>query len=114
MRQKRKGKHTVYVVHWPETNVVKAGYSERERWRAFLSRGGVVIDLVEFDDVSDAFAYEDVLHCALARRGPFAFESAMDARPYLGGAGGGYTECYRIPEGLTPYELFQTTEWMTL
>jgi hypothetical protein len=113
VRQKLKEKHTVYVVHWPEIRVVKAGYSERRRWRAFLSRGAEIVDLVEFEDVSDAFAYEDVLHDALRPNG-YAFDTALEAKPYLGGAGGGYMECFRMPDGKTPWQILCAVDWMAL
>lgn len=99
--------HTIYAVAWPEINVLKVGYSENQRWRPFLLRGGEVVQLSEFDDVVSAFSFESVCHRALRRICRTAFESATPAVPFLGAAGGGWSECYRIPGDLTGRELLE-------
>lgn len=109
---KPKLKHFVYLVHWPEINVMKAGYTAFNRWRVFTARGAVMVDLIEFDNSSDAFEFEDLVHRGMARRGPQAFTCATDAVPWLGAGGGGYLECYRLPDGLTPMELLTSTNWL--
>lgn len=111
---KQKLTDTIYVVHWPEINVMKAGYSTRRRWWAFQRRGAVVVDLIHFDNSTDAFAFESVVLAGLRSRGPLAFESAAEAEPYLGGRGGGWLECYRIPEDLDPMELLKSIDWMSV
>lgn len=108
---KPKKKHVVYLVHWPEIGVMKAGCTSRRRWTAFIARGAEVVDLVEFDDVADAYAFESVVHAGLAVHG-LGFQNAAAAEPYLGSEGGGWCECYRVPEGMTPMEVLCSTEWV--
>jgi hypothetical protein len=112
--KQKKTVNTVYLVHWPEINVMKAGYSKRRRWWSFQRRGAVVVDLIHFDDFSDASAFESVVLAGLRSRGKLAFKSAAEAEPYLGGRGGGWLECYRIPEDLDPMELLRSIDWMSL
>lgn len=104
----------VYLVHWPELNVMKAGISTQKRWRAFLQRGAEVVDLVEFEDYADASAFESVVLKGISLRGQRAFGSAVEAIPYLGGNGGGYCECYLLTEGLAPMELLRSTDWLSV
>lgn len=105
-------KPTIYVVHWPEIGVVKSGFSCNQRWRAFQLRGAIVDDLIPFDDARDAFAMESLVDRALHQfcvRRPF--KSARDAEPYLGGRGGGWLECWKLPAGVTPLQILQSTRW---
>lgn len=109
MKQPRKP--VVYLVHWPDVNVIKAGISMQKRWRAFVKRGGIVVDLVEFDDYADAAAFETVVHNGLRQYGSVAFDGAAEAIPYLGGSGGGWAECFTIPAGVGPKELLRSINW---
>lgn len=103
---------TVYIVHWPEIGVVKAGYSCNQRWRAFALRGATVVDLVPCEDSTDAFALEHVVEEALRREcRKRAFTSADDAAPYLGNRGGGWLECWKLPPGRTPMQILRGTDW---
>lgn len=100
-------KPTVYAVHWPKINVFKIGFSEKRRWRAFEARGANVLDLMDFDDVSNAYAFEDACHYVMTEVCRSAFTSGKEAAPYLGGQGGGYMECYRVPADLMPREILE-------
>lgn len=113
-QQKPPRKPVVYLVHWPEISVMKAGISTRKRWRAFLQRGAVVVDLVEFDDYFEASAFESVAVEGLRTLGPYGFSSAEEAAPYLGGNGGGYRECFKIPSGAEPMTLLRSVNWMSI
>ena len=104
-------KPTVYIVHWPERNVIKCGYSERQRWRPFVLRGALVVDLIEFDTSSDAFEFESVVHEVLSQTCQSAFNSADEAVDLLGGRGGGHCECFVLPPGITPIRLLQDADW---
>lgn len=103
---------TVYIVYWPEINVVKAGFSCNQRWRSFALRGAVVVDLVPCGNARDAFALERLVDRALqsvCRRRPF--KSAAEAAPYLGNRGGGYLECWSLPPGVNPMGILANTDW---
>ncbi len=104
-------KPTVYIVHWPEIRVIKAGFSCNQRWRPFVLRGAVIVDLIEFDCSSDAFAFEDVVDHALRAVCEPAFRTAADAEPHLGGRGGGWLECYPLPEGTAPMDILTQADW---
>lgn len=84
-----------YVVGWP-SGIVKVGstFNGRQRWGAFLSRGGELLDLASFVDDTDA---EVRLQTKLCELYPPAFTSKEQAVPFLGSRGAGYLECYRIP-----------------
>ncbi|AVP67335.1 hypothetical protein [Prescottella equi] len=96
---------TIYVVAWAADRIVKVGYSDRQRWRPFVLRGAEVVDLIEFESVTDAFDFESWAHGALLRLCERAFSSAADAAKYLGNAGGGWKECYVIPAGMEVADL---------
>jgi hypothetical protein len=113
-RQTPPPNHTVYIVHWPDIGVIKAGYTGRKRWRTFVNRGAQIVDLVPFDNSTDAFEFESMVHRRLSSLGPLAFTSATEASPYLGRGGGGWCECYRMPDGVTPMELLTSTDWSTV
>jgi hypothetical protein len=87
---------TVYVVSWDADRVVKVGYSDRQRWRPFVIRGGRLVSLTSFDAFMDASNLEQDVHAVLRRHFRGAFGSARDAVPYLGSGGSGYLECYRM------------------
>jgi hypothetical protein len=91
--------------------VIKAGFSERQRWRAFQNRGAKLVDLVEFDTTSDALAFESVVLGMFEIYCDPAFRSASDAVGILGGRGAGYLECYVLPTGVTPLELLHMADW---
>ena len=99
-------KPTVYAVHWPDINVFKIGFSERKRWRAFLNRGANLIGLLDdFANASEGYDFEYACHIVSSEVCRPGFESSVEARPYLGGSGGGYVECYRVPGDLMPSEI---------
>jgi len=100
---------TVYIVYWPTHRIIKAGYSERSRWRSFI--GCQIVDLVEFDSHADAFDMETIVDEMLARHFGKAFSSASEAVPFLAGDGGGYRECYLMDEGIDPIEFLSTADW---
>lgn len=104
--------HTTYLVHWPDTNILKVGYSQCQRWRPFVLRGAVIVDLIEFPDSTGAFEMETVIQEALDRVIPRAYTSAEQAVDALGGRGGGWKECYRLPAGQTPLEVLSTLDWI--
>jgi hypothetical protein len=110
---KPKRGYVVYLVHWPDIAVMKAGVSCQKRWRAFVQRGAEIVDLVPCDDPADAYELESVVHAGLIGSG-LAFRSAAEAVPYLGGNGGGYRECFRVPDGMTPMEILQSVDWLTV
>lgn len=92
-----------YLAWWPADHIVKAGFaSSKKRWRAYELRGATMLLLCRHDDFRDAFECETLLDRAI-RRIPgitAAFESKDQAVGHLGGPGGGYTECYRIPPNM--------------
>jgi hypothetical protein len=99
---------SVYAVYWPEINVFKVGTSEshRRRWRTFINRGAILLGLKDFKGFSFSdYDFEGVCHDVLSdvcRRG---FNTSAEAVPYLGGQGGGWLECYRVPGDLMPSEI---------
>lgn len=111
MNHSRSDAHVVYIVYWPGLHTVKAGYSSRRRWRAFLKRGAQIVDCVPFGNSTDAFEFESLILRRLKTVGTPAFSSALHAEPHLGGRGGGWCECYRLPDGITPMGLLQSTDW---
>jgi len=88
-----------YLVGWPE-GIVKAGSTwarGRQRWGGFLCRGATLLDLSYYADLSEPLLAELWLEQRIRSTYPEAFNSREEARPYLGGTGGGWTECYRVP-----------------
>ncbi len=104
-------KPTVCVVHWPDHGVIKAGYGERQRWRPFVLRGAEVVDLIEFDTSTDAFAFETVVLDMLESLCAPAFVSASESVALLGNSGSGHLECYLLPSGISPMELLCNANW---
>lgn len=88
----------IYVVTWDEANLVKVGYSSdfRRRTGGYGTRGGALRAVHFFDDDIEAFDAERIAIRGLTGSAPYAFKSAEDARPYLGGKGSGYSECFSI------------------
>lgn len=107
-------KPTVYIVQWPGENLVKVGFSCNQRWRPFVLRGAAVVDLVEFDSAVDAFDFETLVLRGFAKIGSRAFTCADDATPYLGSGGGGWLECYRLPDGVKPADVLAETDWSVI
>lgn len=105
---------SVYAVCWPEIKVFKIGTSDnhRRRWRAFLNRGATLLGLKDVSDlgISD-YDFEGVCHDVLKEVCRPAFRSAVEAVPYLGGQGGGWLECYRIPGDLMPSEILPFVDY---
>lgn len=97
--------HIVYIVHWPQINVFKVGSSDHQRWRAFALRGAKIIKLTRFDCPSCGYKFEGACHRAIWDVCRPAFGNATEALPYLGGTGGGYRECFRLPGDLSPWEI---------
>ncbi|WP_349318876.1 hypothetical protein [Mycolicibacterium canariasense] len=104
-------KHTVYIVHWPDLGIVKVGYSLHQRWRTFVNRGAVVVDLVEVDSRGDGYALEALVLAAFAKRCGPAFESQPEADPYLAGRGAGWRECFKLPAGVSPMDILTHNDW---
>lgn len=100
-------KDTVYVVHWPEINVFKVGYSAQQRWRSFVLRGANVLKLMEFDTSTEAFLVEGGCHAALWEVSRSPFQTPLEAAPYLGNGGGGYVECFKVPGDLMASEILE-------
>lgn len=104
---------TVYLVHWPEINVFKVGYSDFQRYRTFTLRGANLIDTKQFDSIDDGLNFEKACHYALRDGGCSpAFRQASEAVEYLGSEGAGYSECFRLPADLTAPEIPQYIDAM--
>lgn len=95
----RKTGHTVYVVCWRESGIVKAGYTEYQRWQVFTHRGAELVARLPFEDVGTALDFESDIHLELRRIGSPAFATRAESLPYLG-TGGGYLECFRVTDAL--------------
>jgi len=103
---KKTSKNYVYLVHWPEIRVFKVGFaSHHRRWRAFCIRGANLVAVKSFEDHRSGYAFEDACHLSLTKVCRAAFDAPEDARPYLGGQGGGYVECFKVPGDLMESEL---------
>lgn len=88
---------SVYAVAWDAEQVVKIGFSEYQRWRHFIGRGGRVIAVKTFADVISALVAEETCHDLLRSLSyPCPFRSAVESVPYMGSGGGGWRECYRM------------------
>lgn len=89
------GVPTVYVVAWPDQEIVKAGYTTNERWKPFVARGGVVLKIERYTTGAEALQRERYLENALMAEFERAFMEKSQALPLLGSGGAGYSECYR-------------------
>jgi len=87
----------VYMVAWPGLNIVKVGYSSFQRWKPFVARGGELIGVEEFEDVTAAFRREDDLAWLMAEVSRPAFTRREHAAQILGKKGSGWTECWAAP-----------------
>lgn len=93
---------TTYVVFWPESRVIKAGYSAFQRWRKFVIQGAQVVKLVEFPSCTEAFALESRIMEKLRSDYEYAFDTLDESRGLLGPDGGGWCECFQLPPGVSP------------
>jgi hypothetical protein len=85
---------TVYVVHWKDDGIVKAGTTILpSRVKKFTNRGAMVLSLFHDQTVS----LEREIHRELARIGSPAFATWQDGIAHLGAGGTGYSECYSVP-----------------
>lgn len=85
----------VYVVYWPKTRVIKAGFTTYpKRWRKFCRRGALLLAVMPGRDVRT----ESLLAERFAAIGKPAFKSWSEAISHLGAGGSGYTECYRLSD----------------
>ena len=80
--------HSVYLLRWP--HMVKAGYSERRRWRSLMTRneGCEVVGVWHFPTIYAASNAEGMAHQLLARSGSAVPSDAIK--------GGGYKECVAV------------------
>jgi len=105
----RKPKHnpTVYLVHWPTIDVIKAGFTEVKRWRKFVQHGADLLGTFQYANAHAAFEAETAIEQFLARltQHQKAFDTKESAVPYLGHSGGGYMECWRFNEPRTPHQI---------
>ncbi|GAS95493.1 uncharacterized protein RMCC_2459 [Mycolicibacterium canariasense] len=104
--------HTVYLVHWPEINVFKIGYTEFQRYRAFVVRGANILKLFPFPTSTEAFDLETICHDVLWNLCEGGFDTPQEATPYLGNRGGGYVECFKTPADLMPSEIWPYVEML--
>lgn len=92
------GGYFTYLVAWDEMRVAKAGITEGYRWRGFVLRGARLVALYQVRTVTEMYDLEMHLDADLDYNGVPAFSTAAEAVPFLGGRGGGYKECYRLPD----------------
>jgi len=87
-----------YLVGW-EDGIVKVGSTShgRQRWGKFLNRGGTMLDLAYYADLSDDLRGEMWLERQIRNQYPPAFQHKEQSLPYLGPSGGGYLECFAVP-----------------
>lgn len=86
----------VYVVCWPEQEILKVGISRNIRWSAWRVRGVVEIATVDTCCEPHSRRLEQWSHRELARTLPRAFATRADSIDVLGSGGVGYSECYRF------------------
>lgn len=88
----------LYIVGWPEFDVVKIGITSngRERYGPFLARGAEMLLLSTYP-FGDNLNEEQRMRELLSLRWPPAFESKEESMLMLGRRGSGWMECYRIP-----------------
>ena len=87
----------VYVVRWPD-GVVKVGCAgSRSRWRQFVCRGAELMQLCSFPTGAEALHAEAVVQESLKRSYSPAFDTREEATLHTGD-GGGYLECFYMPE----------------
>lgn len=87
-----------YLVGWPEERIVKAGVTyNKKRWRMFECRGAFLFQLQRFRPIGST-ELEVELHDYLRTVGTEPWATKDQAEAYLGPRGGGWTECYRLPD----------------
>lgn len=87
-----------YVIGWPD-GVVKIGetWHGSGRWSRLLARGGQMIDLAYYGELSDSVVAESWLLRRVSALYPRAYEHKSEAAEKLGSRGSGYLECFVIP-----------------
>lgn len=87
-----------YVIGWPD-GIVKIGetWHGSGRWARLLARGGQMIDLANYAELSHSTTAEAWLLNQMSKRYPRAFKHKSEAVEKLGLQGGGYLECFAIP-----------------
>ena len=87
---------STYLVAWDDQLVIKAGVTNKQRWRTFCLRGARLV-LLHFSDAgpADTSDLEQQVLAYLRGRLSYAFDANADAEPFLGHRGDGYLECYR-------------------
>jgi hypothetical protein len=84
-------------VEWEHYSFVKLGVTAGERFRGFVSRGGILRVLSEPMPADVALALETEAHRSMrAANWPQQFPCKEAAVPFLGHHGAGWTECYRM------------------
>lgn len=88
----------LYVIGWPDLEIIKVGTTSvgRRRYGPFLARGGEMLSLASYPSC-EHLDEESRLQSEMRARWPPAFSSKVDASSALGGHGGGYLECFRVP-----------------
>ena len=91
----------LYVIHWPETNVIKVGRARTMRrvWALTATGGKVLILLRDTPTVWEQGALAE-----MDATFEHAFESLQDSLHHLP-RGIGYTECFLVPEGRVEFAL---------
>lgn len=85
----------VYVVSWPQSKVVKVGFTAKQRYRHFVINGAELNVRYEFEDAHSAFEFETFGHDWLrVNSAGYAFETLDSSKPFMGPDGGGYAECF--------------------
>ena len=90
----------VYLVAWPHIGVLKAGFAGnlRERTARYIcKRNGRVVRAWWFPTQGAAIFAEQRADGVLRSAWRPAFSTALDAVPYVGGRGSGWSECYKVP-----------------
>lgn len=94
--------YTVYLVRWPD-GVAKVGFTTGRRWTRFRGRGARVLNLWVFDDCLTALSCEAALYSGFGFAP--AFETNAQSHPYVGSQGGGYKECFIVPQHISDDDL---------
>ena len=105
----RKPRHnpTVYLVHWPSIDVIKAGFTEVKRWRKFVQHGANLLGTFQYANAHAAFEAETAIEQFLAHQTQYQkpFDNKESAEPYLGHSGAGYMECWQFLTPTTPDQI---------
>lgn len=90
---------TIYVVF--KDDVVKVGFTEKQRWRKFVLLGCELLATYEFETAREAFDFETFGHAWLRSIGAaLAFSSIEASAGFVGPDGGGYAECYSLDRSM--------------